>query len=358
MTVAVRAIDLLALAPRTMPQASPGLVGWARRHNMVGLVHAAIRAGDLAVDAQTAAAVRQALREQGERTAVLEHTIRTVVPALTGAGVEVRLLKGAASAHLDHPHPWWRGYVDVDLLVRAPQMALANEVLQERGTTRGAPALSDTYEARFSKSAQQRTPAGVEIDLHRMLTHEPFGFLIDHDRLFEVPPDEVRLGGMRIPTLSAPHRFIHACLHAVLGGHPMAGVPLADAWSLAHRMHPAEVDEVQARAREWRAAGVVATALGEAVTRLSAPPSSWPPLVQWADGHRSGAWEQAALRTFLTPRRQQLWRTLVTLPVAGSARWPYLREQVWPSQDFLAQRGLNRSGWVRASLVSALRRGR
>ena len=48
----------------------------------------------------------------------LERVLLETVAELDALGAEFRVLKGTAVAHLDYPDPSWRGFGDIDLLVR------------------------------------------------------------------------------------------------------------------------------------------------------------------------------------------------------------------------------------------------
>ena len=52
------------------------------------------------------------------------------IAGLNAAGIEFRVLKGCATAHLDYPDPSLRLTSDVDLLVRQGQLGAATEVLR------------------------------------------------------------------------------------------------------------------------------------------------------------------------------------------------------------------------------------
>ena len=52
----------------------------------------------------------------------LERVALDVTADLAAAGIETRLLKGAATARLDYDDPSWRSFGDVDLLVRVRRL--------------------------------------------------------------------------------------------------------------------------------------------------------------------------------------------------------------------------------------------
>lgn len=338
-----------------MPAGAGQSIRWAERHKLIGVLHAAVKSGGVRTTAAERVEIRERLRQQAVVVAVLESTAKRAVDALKRAGVDVRLLKGPASAHLDMPAAWWRGYVDVDLLVRAADIGRVGRILGPLGADRVSTALSDAWDQRFSKSAQYRIGEWVDVDVHRMLTHEPFGVLADPEALFAADPDHIRLGEVDVPVLCTPDRLLHAALHAVCGGHPMRAWPLIDLWVGSHALDVAGTAALLARADRFRATGVLQSAVQEAASRLGVDPADGPPLVREIAGYQPTRWERAAISAFRRPDRRQVWRTVLTVPVHDGGRWAYLREQVLPDRAYLEQRQMSRLRWIGEAVRSALR---
>ncbi|MCP6423258.1 nucleotidyltransferase family protein, partial [Klebsiella pneumoniae] len=83
-----------------------------------------------------------------------------------------------------YPSPALRSYGDIDLLVRAGQLAAAVDALAGAGAHRHHAEAHAGFDRRFAKAVGLTGPHGVAIDLHRTLVVGPAGFLIDLDDLF------------------------------------------------------------------------------------------------------------------------------------------------------------------------------
>ena len=135
------------------------------------------------------------------------------------AGVELRVLKGSAYAHLDYPEPALRSFVDLDLLFRPAHFDRAVAVLTGAGFTRILAEPRPGFDRRFDKGTTLRRQ-GVELDLHRTFVLGPWGLRVDIDALWDAGT-EFTVGGRQLTALSAPNRFLHACYHAALGDWPL-----------------------------------------------------------------------------------------------------------------------------------------
>jgi hypothetical protein len=133
---------------------------------------------------------------------------------LDRAGVELRVLKGAALAHR-FGAPEQREFGDNDVLVRPDQLTRAATALEAAGAERVFAPMSATWEQRFAKSITLRW-RGTELDLHRTLAPGPYGLTIDGDAMF-ASSASIELAGVEVPTLRTEHHLIHAALHVALG---------------------------------------------------------------------------------------------------------------------------------------------
>jgi len=218
-------------------------------------------------------------------TLVLERDLIELAGDLSHHGVPFRLLKGSALAHLDEPDPSYRAFGDIDLLVRGADIERAEAVLVARGGLRRYPEPRRGFDRRFSKGASFAFAHNSEVDLHRTLAAGPFGLAIDLDELF-AHHEPVLIGPARVEALDRVSRFLHSCVHAVLGSASPRSASLRD----IVRTAPADVDEAREaldRARRWQIDSVVAVGVEIARRRLG-----WDPLAEldaWATHHHSSA---------------------------------------------------------------------
>ncbi len=84
---------------------------------------------------------------------VYEPRLAEVLAAFAAAGIDVRVLKGSALAHLDYPDPQHRPTGDIDVLVRGEQIDAAIELFVREGATRLDPDPVPGYAAVVGKGA-------------------------------------------------------------------------------------------------------------------------------------------------------------------------------------------------------------
>lgn len=145
----------------------------------------------------------------------VEIEMLAVSALLADAGIDHRLLKGAAVAHEFATTPAARPFRDVDILVKSTDLDQTVEMLKQRGASRRWEQLRPGFDRTFGKSVTMRRNS-IEIDLHRLLAWGPFGVRMEPNDLF-VLPAEIQVGGQFIPTLDATDHLLHACLHVALG---------------------------------------------------------------------------------------------------------------------------------------------
>ena len=257
---------------------------------------------------------------------LLERELLAVTPLLEDAGLTFLVLKGPAVARLDYPDPAMRSFGDIDLLVPAEQIDELLHVLESQGGRRRFPEPRPGYDRRFGKGASVTMPGGHELDVHRTLAPGPYGFTIDLPALFRtaVPFD---LGQTTLTALGPTERFLHACLHAILGSAPPKPAALRDVGHLLGT--DLEPDVVTATVAAWGASAPVALAIRTAVAELALElPSE---LVSWAaavepgardrrwlaayDGRRSSAAQAIeAVRTIDGPRERAAYLRSIVLP--------------------------------------------
>ena len=200
------------------PALSREVIGLAARHRVQGLLWSAIEAGEVSATEQLVQAAREDYSAALRTCLVAEEAAVLALDALTRAGVETRVLKGVAIAHLDHPGPDERVFGDADVLVRRSDHHHALGALTAAGFRRAEPPVRGWWERRFGKSIVLDAPPGGELDLHLAITGGYFGERIDHDRLWTSRRDTFEVAGLAAVGLDPEGRLLQACCHAVLGG--------------------------------------------------------------------------------------------------------------------------------------------
>ncbi len=273
---------------------------------------------------------------------VLEKRLLEVYSEMTLAGIDVRILKGSAVAHLDYPDPSWRAFGDVDLLVPAESFDAASEILTAAGAKRRFAEVSKGFDSRFGKGACFSYEDGLQIDLHRTLSTGPFGLTLNLDSLFK-DVEEFEIGSVILRTISRQHRFIHACFHAALGDVSPRLVALRD---IAEMLLVNQVDFYQAivTAQEWRAEVVIARAIALAWQRLDLPPHD---ASTWANSYAPSGYEERALRAYTSENRSYATQVAagVTAVPGITGKLAYMRALLLPSRQHIS--GRDSSYWAR-----------
>jgi len=329
------------LAPRDVTTAEVQAVcDSAPFEGLVSLLGAAIETGAVQCEAADIARVNAAWLDRMAWCVLLDGALTDVVTRLAAAGIDTRVLKGAAIATLDEPHPSWRSYGDVDLLVPRDALLQAADVLSTSGWRAVVPPVSRSWTARHAKSITLVDDTGVQLDLHRLLATGPLGARVNPSALFG-PGDVLTVGAHRVMALARVHRFLHACYHAALGATRGArhdrDLLLLAATTAAH-----ELDD------HWRdgwSATVVAAALLP-VCQWLAP--SWQ---EWVRGVQPDPDDQRLLGVASVDFHRQA-TAHAAAQEGATARLHYLAALAWPSRAHLAARGLTR----RAHLLRSLRR--
>jgi hypothetical protein len=265
--------------------------------------------------------------QAGQSTcALLERELPRLVDLLDASGVQPVVLKGPVSAHDGPLPPHFRDFGDLDLLIPAGQMSAAVATLSGAGFERCFPQVSAEFDRRFVKSVTLRssfagdwgerdTPT-FELDLHRTLTPGPYGELVPLDELHDraVP---VRVHERWYRALHPTHRFLHHCLHVVLGSAEPRLHSLRDLVLSAPRS-PVGVDEALVTARAWGVVAVVQRAVELADARF--PGSLVPELVDGVRAARPRRIEHHYLASYHRPGRSYSLPALATLAALPSWR--------------------------------------
>lgn len=265
---------------------------------------------------------------------VQEREIRRLVELLTGAGVEVILLKGADLRHRLYDDPAVRLMDDVDLLIAPERVTQAREILKRHNYVLRPLDLDlqPGFQERFGWVVSFDPPSGarVLVDLHWEIR--------EVGTLYRLPYRPLRqkaipwsVAGHPVWRLAPEHLLLHLCLHTFDEWDTGTMLKMVDL-DLALRFLPLDWNFFLAEAETLGLKGPVAKVL-EAMAALS------PGLVPEAvlaeiKAFRPGLAERFVLRrgnmAFAMASMLALWRYL---PFRD---WPaYLKGKVWPSATYL-----------------------
>jgi len=356
---------LLAVAGYRLPGADPAfppaplppeeweaLLVAARKHRMTGLLDAAVRGGAFPATAEQARKVRGAHAANQMRVLALEGELLRILGLLEGAGVEARVLKGTAVAHLDYPSPALRSFNDLDVLVRAADVERTVVALGAAGFQRTLAEPRPGFDRRFDKGTTLRPPAGYELDLHRTFVLGPWGRLVDLDDVWSSSAT-FTVAGRPVAALALPTRFLHACYHAALGDWPLRLGSLRD---VAEMLRVVERDprEVRGLAAAWGAEAVVAAAVADTVRLLGIKVPG--PLAHWAVAYTPTAREESWLGLHTHGDKTFTAQAVATLRVLPWRDRPsYLRALIFPDAPYTAGRHASALQRFRYALSEARR---
>ncbi len=252
----------------TDPSTGTALVAELVKHRVLGLFISGHERGEIEADEEVVDQVVAAHDEVMSQTMRIEIMAIQTSQVLADAGIEHRLLKGAALAHTIATNPSERSFRDVDVLVSGKNISKAVQVLTGAGAQRLQPELRLGYDQRFAKSVTMRLD-DVEIDLHRTLCPGPFGVWMWPDDLFLLK-QHVPLGDWRIPTLDRTDHLVHACYHAALGQVDPVLANLRDIALLASDGADVgyDVERFDGTVSRWKGRAVIRRAVGLVNGRL------------------------------------------------------------------------------------------
>lgn len=298
------------------------LLGWAVDQRVLGLLRAAApefleltHLQDQQLRAATLAATSSSLH--------VESSVAAVADALTKASIDWRVLKGTATAHLVYPDSGLRSIGDIDLLVQPADLAAALEALSP--LTAVPPVVPHgPARAKALKEYQVTDHRGVELDVHQAIEGSLLVSRLPIDALF-AQPQQVRVAGRVLATMSMPALFVHAVLHLTSVGAQLSTAP--DIGRLAEQCPPDDplFDELLA-ARGVASLFTYGLTKSLSVTQL---PGEWQ---DYLAQESLSATEESLLRwVHKSPTRL----ALVNLST-GRQRVRRVGETLWPSAGFLA----------------------
>ena len=319
----------------------------AAEHRVSGLVLSAIdsdRATDVPTELRTQLSIDHLT--QLNQSLLAEASLVRVARRLASADIEMRVIKGLATAHLDHADPSCRATSDVDVLVRPDQLDRATDALADMVDWAGSiPDRRPRFVARHGKDRTLLLSMGGWLDLHRMIAPSYWGFALDHQRLFD-NADRYSLAGTELCALPRSLRFVHAVIHTGVSDDLKLQSLLDVLLLAAHLDDPVAAlnDPALSRTR-----GVLARGLDRVSSIVDLPA----PLRDWASSIDVSRAERLALRSTRLDGSRSHWAGPLALPVW---QWPgYLTAIVAPSQEYLDWYDRTPGGHLR-SAHRALRR--
>jgi hypothetical protein len=316
---------------------------WARtlaeiaRLRLGGFAVACVDDGVLTLDEQQYRALLDVHEEQLALDLRLDRLLRTCASLLARHAVPYRALKGPANARLVYERPELRSYADVDILVRGDRFDDTIALLREElFVTRRFDEPRPGFAQRFGKGVCLVAGDALEVDLHRTLAAGPYGATVDVAALFDTPPAVVAIGGTDVLALDRELAFVHACLHAVLGGGDRALVPLRDAAALAQC--GLDVERVRSFGRRSRVLPVVALAIERLQAAFGCRVD--PALTEALTPAGLSAFDRWALSTYAPSGPSYAAQAAATFWVLPTlrGRLAYARALVWPDDRYLSVR--------------------
>ena len=331
------------------------VIEFARWERITGLLVSAILDGGLPATVEQVEEAHLAHRASMVTALALEATLVKTAALLDRAGVELRVLKGTAVAHLDYPSPRLRSFGDIDLLVRSSQYDEAVEVLVAAGHRRNFPEPRPGFDRRFGKGSCLIGPAGHEIDVHRTLAMGPYGLRVNLDELWH-RSSSFELAGQPFRSLGPEERFLHACFHAALGDSPARLTSLRDVAQM-HLARPLDVDLTLRLSSSWAADAVVARAVRQATETLGLRRDT--PLSRWALEFTPNRRDQQFLAVYSGAPRSYAAKSFAAVRAISGIRdkAAFVFSLALPSRSYLKQRDESaRRRWRRG--LTEVRRSR
>jgi hypothetical protein len=268
-----------------------GLIEECAQHRLDGLLVAAVASHEFGVDAEQSAEVAALEVVLTRGRMAYEPRLVEVLGALGSAGIDARVLKGSALAHLDYPDPQLRPTGDIDVLVRGEQIDAAIDLFMRDGASRVDPDPVRGYTALVGKGATIVLDGGAELDLHRLLVWGPLGVRLPPAELWTTARS-FAVEGHELRALGLEETLLHVACHLMVGGHPR-GVLARDVGQL---LTSASLDGERATglARRWGAEAVLAEAVRLTVAELDL--LGHIALAGWAVGYSPRLRDRAWLR--------------------------------------------------------------
>lgn len=200
----------------------------AKGHDIAHFVGYAVDKGRVSVpDEEIRKAFRQLYFQATRRVIILENEIKNIRDVFENPGIDFILLKGAVIRKL-YREDWIRVSGDIDILVRADDLEMAEQVLVKK--------LNYSVTSEGAHHDHVTAPSGFHVDLHFTLTEregQAKPFLEDVWNRCSVIEGKKHEYQMDDDMFYLFHMF-HTAVHFQLGGCGMR--PILDTWLLNHRV--------------------------------------------------------------------------------------------------------------------------
>jgi hypothetical protein len=221
-----------AAATAARPVDWQALLDLAEAHKLEALV--AARAADAGPrdgrDAEAAARIDACRRNAAARADQAAATLRALAAAFEAARVPYFIIKGSVLAHEVYGAPDRRRFSDVDVVVRAADLARAEAALAQLGYRFGVATIAQRRLTGPEHALAERLMRGFAaryLGAHDWAAPATSG-LLNVDLHWQIAPDRLRLGeaqlweqvrtvrldGIEIPTLAPPAMLVHLAAHA------------------------------------------------------------------------------------------------------------------------------------------------
>lgn len=324
-----------------------------RRDRLTGAIAQLVAEGALPVTERQRNILTEGHLDWIRHVVQIERVLVDVGRCYSEAGIDVRVVKGAALAHLVYADPSWRVFSDIDLVVPSDQFdEAARLACTMLGGEQPVPEIRPGFDHKFGKEALIEI-GRVELDIHRTFVTGPFGLTIDLDDLFR-PGLSFHIGENRFSALDGASMFMHAAYNLALGDYPVRLCSLRDLMVVYERLN-IDTSTIAATAVEWRSTAVVQRAAQLAVDLLGLDSSHGLANLGRLAVPRREAW---LLRSYLTSARSYS-RPLASVVVIPGLRnkMRYATSLFAPSDDYLRSRGWTERGHLRVAANGLLRRG-
>ena len=307
----------------------------APNHRLLGALAEAAAGGELSLLPDQLAHLTELHATFQAHMLKLEQILVQIIDLFGRAGIDFRVLKGSALAHLVYADPSWRASADLDLLIPSESFDQAVALaIDERGGTQAIPELRPGFDREFGKESLVRI-GRLELDLHRTFVAGPFGLMIGLDELFQ-DSTELSIADHTALALGSTHQFLHACYNTALGDLPVRLGSVRDLLLCMEHL-PIDLDDVIASAERWHGTAVLRRAASLVIAEAGAGVADrFTRLAELPVGRR----DSFLLHSYLSPARSYS-RPLASLAVIRGVRprIRYATAVLAPSSEYLRSRG-------------------
>lgn len=183
----------------------------AEAHGLAPLLYTHLQAAEISLPAPIKRELQGLYLRHRHANQVRAAVLVEILTAFQAAGLEVRVLKGAALAHLIYPQPGLRPMRDLDLLVKTSEVQRAQRLLASLGFV--APLPTHVSDKHLPAATRQSGGLSVSVELHHNLFNAAHPASLTLAQL-TTPPLSFSVGGLTAHTLSREEMLWHLCEHA------------------------------------------------------------------------------------------------------------------------------------------------